>query len=135
MDDALERARREGILVARLGEDTWRAQSSEPALRGPYLVVLDEGGGHCECLGGAHREACKHRAAAAAAQNGAYPVSDVTAIHGPADRAPGPPPNAHVYRPPAWVRRRNAEYEAVCADRRAAAPPVTDRDYAELFPD
>lgn len=128
---ALERARAAGIRVARLSEEAWRVESSEPALRGPYMILLAPyDTADCQCQGGGFGTVCHHRAAVAAAIEGDYPVSDLGTIRGPAGCAAEQ--GAHVYAPPAWVQARNAAYEAGCADRRASAPPLTADDY-DLF--
>lgn len=133
---ALERARAEGIRVAPLGDAGWLAQSSEPHLRGPYLVLFEEDGtGHCECLAGRFREPCKHRAAALAAAEGQFAISDASTILGPGDFARAPDRAGHIYAPPRHVAAKVAEHEAERAAKRATAPPVTPRDYQDLFPD
>jgi hypothetical protein len=72
---ALSRAYADGILVRQLCDDVWEATSSEPLLRGPYLVLTDDDGvaGHCGCDGGRYREPCKHRALVEAVRTGAAP--------------------------------------------------------------
>jgi hypothetical protein len=127
-DAALARAHAEGIRIARLGEDTFRAQSSEPHLRGPYLIVGAGAEAVCQCLGGAFREDCKHRALLAEALAGRAPWSDVSEIQGP------PAGSAPRRETPAERHARQiAEYDAAAAARRASpAATVTAADY-EMF--
>jgi hypothetical protein len=122
--DALHRARARRLRVARLGDDTWRVESSEPHLRGPYLVLVEPEGlaAHCECIAGTYREGiCWHRAAVLAARAGAYPLSDPSSIVGP-----GPAPDGETREQ--RTRRLIAEYDAASARRRATAT-VSAADY------
>jgi hypothetical protein len=126
---ALERAQAGQIRVRPLGGELWQATSSEPHLRGPYLAyALADGQTGCECSGGRYRELCHHQAAVREAQAG-----DLTWLGTEADFAPPPDPG-YVYAPPPSVARRVREYDRERAGK-ATAAPVTERDYATLFPD
>jgi hypothetical protein len=123
-ETALERAREQGIRVARLGDDAFRAQSSEPTLRGPYLLVGQGDDAVCQCAGGAFGEICKHREAVAAALRGEYPW------HAPEDIA-GPGPEPRETRAERRLREIR-EFDALQAARRARVT-VTAADYAAFF--
>lgn len=123
--DALTRATEQGIRVARLSEDTFRAQSSEPHLRGPYLLCGDGAVFICQCAGAGYAEACKHAAAVAAALAGVYPWSDASEIA-------GPPEFSATRRETREERiaRLIAEQNAASAARRLTdAATLTDDDY------
>lgn len=124
--DALTRATEQGIRVARLGEDTFRAQSSEPHLRGPYLLAGTGAEAVCQCAGGAFGEDCKHRAAVAAALAGAFPWSDASEIAGPREFSATRRETREEK-----IARLVAEYDAASAARRlTTAATLTDDDYA-----
>jgi hypothetical protein len=126
---ALERAEQGHIRVRPLGGELWQATSSEPHLRGPYMLyVLDDGQSGCDCDGGRYRELCHHQAAVRAVLAG-----DLSWVGVEADFAPRPDVG-YVYAPPPSMARRVREYDRERAGK-AAAAPIEDRDYQTLFPD
>lgn len=136
---ALARAHQFGIRVASLGSpECWSVESSEPTLRGAYLVIVLDDEARCECAAGLYRETtCHHREAVRAALTGAYPVSSLAEIRSPG--AIEAATNGHVWTPPAAVVRQAKARDTATAARRARQttpePLVSARDYETLFPE